>query len=92
MADVFERNGSQPAQQPGRVIGNGHAQAMARLGLRELRNAFNPSPGSVADTEMGLYGTAGPMEVAGQQGVQPQRADGHKHDTPPQPQRDGRER
>ncbi len=91
MSDVFERNGSEPARQPGRKIGQGHAAAMGRLGLRELRNAFNPSRESVADTEMGLYGTAGPMEAAQQQGItKPDAA--HRHDTPPQPHRDGRER
>lgn len=45
-------------------IGAGHASAMARLGLRELRNSMNPSRESVADTEMGLYGTRTPGEVA----------------------------
>jgi hypothetical protein len=45
-------------------IGAGHASAMVRLGLRELRNAFNPSRESVADAEMGLYGTRTPGEVA----------------------------
>lgn len=87
MADVFERNGAQPAKPPHRKIGQGHAAAMGRLGLRELRNAFNPSPQSVADTEMGLYGTAGPMEAASQQGVEPRRTGAHNHDTaPPQHQ------
>jgi hypothetical protein len=37
---------------------------MARLGLKELRNAFNPSRESVADTELGLYGTATQGEIA----------------------------
>lgn len=45
-------------------IGAGHASAMARLGLRELRNAANPSRESIADAEMGLYGTRTPGEVA----------------------------
>ena len=36
-------------------IGEGHAAAMGRLGLAELRNAFNPSKESVADRDMGLY-------------------------------------
>jgi hypothetical protein len=45
-------------------LGTGHAEAMLRLGLKELRNAFNPSPQSVADTEYGLYGTKTPGEVA----------------------------
>jgi len=37
---------------------------MGRLGLRELRNAFNPSKESVADNEMGLYGTQTQGEIA----------------------------
>jgi len=45
-------------------IGTGHASAMARLGLRELRNAVAPARDSIADTEMGLYGTRTPGEVA----------------------------
>ena len=45
-------------------IGAGHASAMFRLGLREIRNAMNPSRESIADTEMGLYGTRTPGEVA----------------------------
>ena len=45
-------------------IGAGHSAAMGRLGLRELRQAFNPSRESIADTEMGLYGTMTPGEVA----------------------------
>ena len=45
-------------------IGAGHASAMLRLGFRELRNAANPSRDSIADTEMGLYGTRTPGEVA----------------------------
>jgi hypothetical protein len=47
-----------------RKIGAGHAQAMARLGLKELRNAFNPSRESVADNEIGLYGTQTQGEIA----------------------------
>jgi hypothetical protein len=66
MADVFERNGYQPAQK----FGAGHMAAMARLGLKELRNAVNPSPQSVADTEMGLYGTVTPAQAGQQQGFQ----------------------
>jgi hypothetical protein len=44
-------------------IGEGHAAGMGRLGLKELRNAVNPSRESVADTEVGLYGTATQLEV-----------------------------
>src|ERR1700735_4252626 len=47
-----------------RKIGSGHAEAMARLGLKELRNAFNPSRESVADNEIGLYGTQTQGEIA----------------------------
>ena len=45
-------------------IGEGHAAAMGRLGLAELRNAFNPSRESVADKDMGLYGSATQGEIA----------------------------
>ena len=62
--DLFERNGARPAKQPRQKFGAGHMAAMARLGLRELRNAFNPSRDSVADTEMGLYGTQTQGEIA----------------------------
>ncbi len=47
-----------------RKIGEGHLAAMGRLGLKELRNAFNPSRESVADSEIGLYGTATQGEIA----------------------------
>jgi hypothetical protein len=47
-----------------RKIGDGHAAAMARLGLKELRNAINPSRESVADSEIGLYGTQTQGEIA----------------------------
>jgi len=45
-------------------IGEGSLEAMGRLGLKELRNAFNPSRESVADTEIGMYGTATQGEIA----------------------------
>lgn len=45
-------------------IGEGHLEAMARLGLKELRNAVNPSRESVADTEIGLFGTLTQGEIA----------------------------
>jgi hypothetical protein len=41
---------------------------MARLGLKELRNAANPARESVADAELGLYGTATQAEINGQRG------------------------
>jgi len=47
-----------------RKIGEGHMAAMARLGLKELRNAVNPSRESVADNEIGLFGTATQGEIA----------------------------
>lgn len=47
-------------------FGAGHAQAMARLGLRELREAVNPSKEGIAREEMGLYGTLTPGEIAQQ--------------------------
>ncbi len=51
-----------------RKIGAGHAQAMFRLGLRELRNAANPSRESVADNEIGLYGSQTQGEIAAARG------------------------
>ena len=45
-------------------IGAGHVAAMGRLGLKELRNAANPSRESVADNEIGLYGTQTQGEIA----------------------------
>ena len=47
-----------------RKIGAGHLAAMARLGLKELRNAATPSRESVADTEIGLYGSQTQGEIA----------------------------
>ena len=46
-------------------IGAGHAAAMGRLGLHELRNAVMPES-NVAQQhgEYGLYGTATPGEVS----------------------------
>jgi hypothetical protein len=51
-----------------RKIGDGHAAAMLRLGLKELRNAATPSRESVADTEIGLYGTQTQGEIAAARG------------------------
>jgi hypothetical protein len=45
-------------------IGEGSLEAMGRLGLKELRNALNPSKDSVADSEIGMYGTATQGEIA----------------------------
>ena len=47
-----------------RKIGDGHAAAMFRLGLKELRNAVNPSRESVADSEIGVFGTQTQGEIA----------------------------
>ncbi|MCI0719446.1 MAG: hypothetical protein L0338_10840 [Acidobacteria bacterium] len=47
-----------------RKIGEGHAAAMFRLGLKELRNAINPSRESVADQEIGIYGSLTQGEIA----------------------------
>ena len=47
-----------------RKIGEGHVSAMARLGLKELRNALNPSRESVADNEIGVFGTLTQGEIA----------------------------
>lgn len=51
-----------------RKIGKGHAGAMFRLGLKELRNALNPSRESVADQEIGVYGTLTQGEIADARG------------------------
>lgn len=45
-------------------FGEGHAAAMGRLGLAELRNAFNPSKEAVTDKDMGLYGQLTQGEIA----------------------------
>jgi hypothetical protein len=51
-----------------RKWGEGHAGAMFRLGLKELRNAINPSRESVADQEIGVYGTLTQGEIADARG------------------------
>lgn len=45
-------------------IGEGHAAAMARLGLRELRGAMYPESNVAQQPEYGLWGTQTPGEVA----------------------------
>jgi hypothetical protein len=45
-------------------IGAGHAAAMARLGLRELRGSLYPESNVSQQSEYGLYGTQTPGEVA----------------------------
>ena len=49
---------------PNPKIGAGHAAAMARQGLRELRAAFYPGSNVAQSAEYGLYGTRTPGEVA----------------------------
>jgi hypothetical protein len=66
-------------------IGEGHAEAMLRLGLKELRNAANPSPQSVADSEMGLYLTATQGEIAQARSDQPLTLDQMRADAGPDP-------
>ncbi len=45
-------------------IGAGHAAAMARQGLRELRAAVYPESNVAQHPEMGVYGSLTPGEVA----------------------------
>jgi hypothetical protein len=45
-------------------IGEGHASAMLRQGLRELRAAVYPESNVAQQPEYGLYGTRTPGEVA----------------------------
>ncbi len=45
-------------------IGVGHAGAMWRAGLRELRAMLYPESNISQQTELGIYGTALPSEVA----------------------------
>jgi hypothetical protein len=51
-----------------RKIGEGHLAAMGRLGLKELRNALTPSRESVADNEIGVFGTQTQGEIADARG------------------------
>jgi|GEM_PF-2650558 len=44
-------------------IGEGHASAMGRQGLRELRGAMYPESNVAQQPEYGLYGTRTPGEV-----------------------------
>lgn len=57
-------------------IGAGHASAMFRLGLAELRAAATFEPTSVAQpAEYGLYGTATPQEIVKEKEVAASRPD-----------------
>jgi hypothetical protein len=57
---------------------------MLRLGLKELRNALNPSKESVADSEIGLYGTKTQGEIA-------ESRDYREEGTPAEPELPGRD-
>jgi hypothetical protein len=46
-----------------RKIGDGHASAMFRQGLRELRGALYPDSNVAQPSELGLYGTLTPGEI-----------------------------
>jgi hypothetical protein len=61
-----------------RKIGEGHVQAMGRLGLRELRGACYPESNVAQQPEYGLYGTLTPGEVA-----ESRRGDDHDLDDEP---------
>lgn len=50
--------------QPDPKIGAGHAEAMFRQGLAELRNALYPQSNVAQPAQYGLYGTKTPGEVA----------------------------
>ena len=60
-------------------IGAGHAAAMARLGLDELRAAMYTKSNVAQPTEYGIYGTKTPGEVA-----ESRRADERGPDEEPQ--------
>lgn len=48
----------------GRKIGEGHAEAMLRQGLRELRGSLYNGSNVAQQPEYGLYGTMTPGEIA----------------------------
>ena len=60
----------------GLYIGEGHAAAMGRLGLAELRNAFDPTKETVSDRDFGLYGSATQGEIADAREAKPLTLDG----------------
>lgn len=51
-------------ERPHGKIGDGHASAMFRQGLRELRGALYPESNVAQNPEYGLYGTKTPGEIA----------------------------
>ena len=60
-------------------IGEGHAAAMLRQGLRELRGAMYTQSNVAQSPEYGLYGTRTPGEVA-----EARRSDGPELEEEPQ--------
>ena len=62
--DEQDRQKQERDRQPRQKIGAGHASAMARQGLRELRAAFYPESNVAQQPEYGVYGTKTPGEVA----------------------------
>lgn len=69
----MKRTDEQPAK-----IGAGHASAMFRQGLSELRAAVFPDSNVAQPPQYGLYGTRTPGEVA-----EARRADGRDNDEEP---------
>lgn len=51
-------------EQQGGKIGEGHAHAMLRQGLREVRGALYNDSNVAQQPELGLYGTMTPGEIA----------------------------
>jgi hypothetical protein len=51
-------------KEPAPKIGTGHAEAMFRQGLAELRGALYPDSNVAQPAQYGLYGTRTPGEVA----------------------------
>jgi hypothetical protein len=50
-------------------IGTGHASAMFRQGLRELRAALYPESNVAQPPEVGLYGTRTQAEITNERGI-----------------------
>lgn len=55
---------SEASHKAGPKIGEGHASAMLRQGLKELRGALYPDSNVVQPTEYGVYGTKTQGEIA----------------------------
>jgi hypothetical protein len=67
-------------------IGEGHAEAMLRQGLSELRGAFYTQSNVAQSPQYGLYGTRTPGEVA-----EARRGDDHEHEVRSQDEETSRE-